>query len=106
MNKIPVMIRVEGKRKPASAHLNDIVAIFPAEAGTDDPSTCLCYAHVGQHGACSSDYAGRKTRPATPDEIERMLRELVATGYKREELHVVARSSSHHAKARREQCKR
>lgn len=36
----------------------ELIAIFPAELGTNDPQTCSCYAHVGQHSSCDSAILG------------------------------------------------
>lgn len=52
-----------------------VTAVFPSEAGTRDPNTATCYAHVGQHGACSRDWY-RTTRAATLEEYAPLLREL------------------------------
>lgn len=101
---IPVILRVEGRRTKAPADRRDLLAVFPTEVGTNDPRTMVCYSTIGQHGACIAGYIGEKTRPATEEEQARMLRELRAVGY--ENLRVVSRASSAHAKARREQLRR
>jgi hypothetical protein len=35
---------------------NEITAVFPYKVGTNDPDTMMCYAHFGQHGACSEEW--------------------------------------------------
>lgn len=112
--EIPVMIRAEKKRahplEKGLAHIDDLVAIFPDQVGTDDPRTMTCYQRVGEHGSCSSSYAGARTRPAKPGEVRKMLALLRRVGYGKgtsdsPALRVVARPSAHHARARREQVK-
>ena len=39
-----------------------------------------CYAHVGQHSACSPQYA-KESRPATPEEYADLKAELESIGY-------------------------
>jgi len=94
----PVIIRAEKGSKKGASGVEHLVAIFPTEPGTNNPNTMTCYTRPEAHGICSSDYAGRKTRPATPGEKKLMLRELKRVGYTN--LKVVARPSSHHRKAR------
>jgi len=60
----------------------EIIAIFPASAGTNDPYTCSCYVHMGQHGSASLDYVRQRTRPATPTEYRDLKRELRSIGYR------------------------
>lgn len=52
-----------------------VTAVFPSLPGTYDPDTALCYAHVGQHGACSRAWY-RTARAATETEYMPLLREL------------------------------
>ena len=59
----------------------DIVAFFPSLPGDHTPFTCLCYAHIGQHGVAHKDYYAQKTKPATPDEYKDLLDELISIGY-------------------------
>jgi hypothetical protein len=66
MKSIDVLFRMEGTRP---------VAVFPSLPGTPDSGTALCYAHVGQHSACTRDWY-RTTRAATPKEYAPLLREL------------------------------
>jgi len=39
-----------------------------------------CYAHIGQHSACASEYA-KKCVPATPEEYNDLKNELISLGY-------------------------
>ena len=59
----------------------DIYAIFPELPGTNDPATCSCYSHIGQHSSCDSNYYLGKTVPATPEEYADLLTELKSIGY-------------------------
>ena len=99
----PVIIRVQ-KGKGKGDHLYDLEAIFPSIVGTNNPNTMTCYCALGQHSSCSSDYAGRMTRPANAEQTRRMLAELRRVGYT--DLKVVSRPSSHHAAERRRQIAR
>lgn len=67
----------------------DIDAVFPELPGTNDPSTCVCYSHIGQHSSCMADYYIYETVPATPDEYKSLWDELVSIGY--DDLRVVKR---------------
>jgi hypothetical protein len=53
-----------------------VIALFPYELGTNDPRTCECYEHVGQHGDANLAYVISATRPATPEEYGPLKREL------------------------------
>ena len=66
---VPVTFRIDRKRDPAS-----LTAVLPMQGGSPDAPLC-CYAHVGQHSSGSYDWY-RTTRPATPREYRRLLREL------------------------------
>jgi hypothetical protein len=52
-----------------------ITAVFPTQAGTNDPNTFTIYQHVGQHGAGTLGWY-HKTRRARVDEYAPLLREL------------------------------
>lgn len=72
-----------------------MVAIFPSLPGTRDPGTMTCYCPLGEHSTCDSNYAGARTKPASPAQVAAMLDYLKnMVGYKN--LRVVARPSSHH----------
>jgi hypothetical protein len=58
-----------------SASAKHVTAVFPSLPGTNDPNTATCYAHIGQHSACSREWY-RTTRDATPEEYASLLREL------------------------------
>lgn len=75
MQKTKVIFRVA---KDAS---REVVALFPAEAGTNDPWTCSCYVHMGQHGSASVDYV-HASRLAKPQEYRDLAHELERIGYK------------------------
>ena len=62
-------------------HNGDIIALFPAMPGTNDPCTCGSYEHVGQHGAAFPDTVITVTTPAKPQEYAELLSELRAIGY-------------------------
>lgn len=77
MTKLPVIFRADkiGNNSPIYDEY-EIVAVFPTEqASVLDPSRMGCYAHIGQHSACSQDWY-YKTRPATPEEYADLLTEL------------------------------
>ncbi len=59
----------------------DVIALFPALAGDNNPWTCSSYQHIGQHGAASVDLP-RFTKPASPKEYASLKRELISIGYK------------------------
>lgn len=107
VNATPVIIRAERSGHAADMRalglkpksMDRLIAIFPAEIGTSDPSTMACYSTVEGHSHCASDYAGKRTKPATAAQVKAMLAELHRAGYRN--LKVVKRSSSAHAAARR-----
>lgn len=70
----------------------DIVAVFPDEPGTTDPSTCLTYQSIGQHCSAGAALVMAHTKPAAPDEYWRLELELVNQGYT--DLHTVKRMPS------------
>ncbi len=60
----------------------DVTAVFPAEPwALAEPYDCACYAHVGQHGACSRAWYRFGTRAATPEEYAPLKAELEAEPY-------------------------
>lgn len=61
-------------------HNGEVIALFPNQPGTNDPHTCLSYAHVGQHGTASVSIVA-DTLPASHEEYQPLMRELVAIGY-------------------------
>ena len=54
-----------------------VTAVFPDDDEGD--GTVSCYAHVGQHSACSRGWY-RTTRPATPEEYADLKAELESYG--------------------------
>lgn len=77
----------------------EVCALFPALAGTNDPWTCSCYVHVGQHSSASVDYV-RASRLAKPHEYADLAQELRRIGYK---LDIRKRFTSTDLEARKEQ---
>ena len=55
---------------------HDILALFPAEKGSNKPGSCMSYEHVGQHGSADYKYCIDITKPATPDEYKDLFNEL------------------------------
>lgn len=68
----------------------ELLALFPEDPGTNDPATCSCYAHVGQHGS-ADPLITRRSRPATAEDYLPLKRELESIGYN---LHVIKRTPS------------
>jgi hypothetical protein len=61
----------------------DILALFPELPGTTDPATCLCYEHVGQHGAGNYYHCiDNLTVSAKPEEYADLKAELENIGYR------------------------
>jgi hypothetical protein len=59
----------------------DLFAYFPNEQWTNiSPFTKTCYSHIGQHSACSPEYAN-ESREATPEEYADLKAELESIGY-------------------------
>ena len=54
-------------------HEGEVLAMFPELPGNNNPSTCLCYSHYGQHGIASAVSIGR---PATKKEYTPLYEEL------------------------------
>jgi hypothetical protein len=66
--KLPVIFR-------ADFDSGEITAVFPTLPHDERSDLVTCYAHVGQHGACSKDWF-MGTRNATLGELQPLLREL------------------------------
>lgn len=60
---------------------DNITAVFPEIPGTVGRDDMTCYAHVGQHSACTRAWY-YTTRPARPDEYRDLAAELAGLGYK------------------------
>lgn len=71
----PVVVMFRRERGPG----DDILAVFPHEYEYD--GRVGCYAHVGQHSACSMGYVLQKTQPAKPEEYAGLKRELEGAPY-------------------------
>jgi len=67
--KTEVMFRVED---------NEVLAVFPYDIA-DSQGNCTCYAHNGQHSACSYEYVLKDTKPA--QHYEDLKKELESIGY-------------------------
>lgn len=72
--KTIVLFRADRRKNP------EITAVFPEIPGTVGCDDMTCFAHVGQHSACSFLWY-RTTRPATPDEYKCLKRELESAPY-------------------------
>jgi len=66
-------------RKFTYKNESQIIAFFPELPGTNKPSTCENYMHIGQHG--SGEYLA-SLKLATPEEYQPLFKELTAIGYK------------------------
>jgi len=71
----PVLFRKEGKKDD-----QNILAVFPAQTGTNDPDTCGCYAHIGQHSSMDVAFY-HETKPSKPSEYKDLKIELESFGY-------------------------
>lgn len=56
----------------------EIIALFP-----DEMNYCFCasYMHIGQHSDAYYAYVVRNTKPATQEEYQPLLNELISIGY-------------------------
>ncbi len=79
---------------------HSVIAYFPEEPGTNDPSTCASYMHVGQHGAAGCDIY--TTVPAAPEEYASLKKELESAPY-HYFLKVVKKFTRKHFETRRDQ---
>lgn len=59
----------------------ECLALFPALPGTSDPTTCVCYAHVGQHASADLKGCITRSRPAKVAEYRSLASELKRAGY-------------------------
>lgn len=103
---LPVIFRAER----SGDFKGTVTAVFPTLAGSYDPATASCYAHIGQHGSCGPEWY-RGTRAATEAEAADLLAELRRI-YERDDdrdavrLDVVKRWTRHHDAARRAELRR
>jgi hypothetical protein len=68
----------------------EVIALFPQDAGTMNAYTCSCYVHNGQHSSADPDLVIRQSKPATPKEYRPLAKELRRIGYR---LHIVKRQN-------------
>jgi len=59
----------------------EVIALFPALAGDPSGELCLCYSHIGQHGAADYRAVVQATSAATSGQYARLAAELRACGY-------------------------
>jgi hypothetical protein len=82
------------------AKSGEVVALFPALAGTYNPGTCSAYVHLGQHTSADLFGTVRSTRLAKPSEYRELARELRRIGYR---LTICKRATRADYEARKEQ---
>lgn len=97
---IPVMFRILKN----DGH-SEVFALFPTLPGTNEPHTCTCYQHIGQHSSADVYGCIDDSRPATPNEYADLLRELNWV-YNDCSLKVVKRSTYRMHKERRAELNR
>ena len=61
--------------------IEGVTAVFPFEPWDRDGKFATCYAAVGQHGACSDEWARAGSMPATAAQYGRLKAELEGLGY-------------------------
>lgn len=66
---LPVIFRRDRRKH------GEVTAVFPTLPHDYNGFYWTCYAHLGQHSSCSSEWY-YSTRPATPEEYAPLLREL------------------------------
>lgn len=89
-------------RKYPKSEGGDILALFPGDPGTNDPYTCSCYQHVGQHGSANPRICVARTHPASAAEYADLKAELEREPY-RYNLRVIKRQSAKHLESRKRQ---
>ncbi len=77
-----------------------VFALFPALPGTNDPTTCTCYEHVGQHSSADPWLCILASKPATPEQSRPLYNELIGRGY---QLRVISRIGRHYYEMRRKE---
>jgi len=60
----------------------EIMAIFPQLPGSPATNSCICYAHIGQHGTCFVNLIVKASVPLSEDEYAPLKKELEDIGYK------------------------
>jgi hypothetical protein len=66
----------------------DVIALFPEEPASNRPNECMCYQHLGQHGAACLSWVQQKTGPCMEKDYLPLKRELERIGY---DLDIVSR---------------
>lgn len=80
--RIPVLFRADRTQRGGAGPRVEITAVFPTLPGTvGDNDSMMCYAHIGQHSACSTGWYRENTRAANPEEYAPLARELESIGY-------------------------
>lgn len=97
-NETPVIFRIERRKG------GEVTAVFPCEPADMDGRTMTCYAHIGQHGGCSHQFAwsGRRAKPEEYADLKAEL-EGAPYGYR---LKVYKRVQPAHRKAFDEEVRR
>lgn len=80
----------------------DVIALFPALAGDNDPGTCSSYQTIGQHGAASVRLMA-ETKAASAEQFAPLAKELERIGYK---LQIASRFTRADYLARKQQINR
>jgi hypothetical protein len=78
--EIPATTLVIFRKWPKSEG-GGILALFPYDPGTNDPYTCSCYEHIGQHGSANPGMCIAATKPAKPEEYANLKAELESEPY-------------------------
>lgn len=74
--KTKVIFRIWPKSKGG-----EVIALFPALAGTNQAHTCLSYQHIGQHGSADMAALSRAIPLASREQYRDLLQELRRMGY-------------------------
>jgi len=80
--KTKVKFLIERPEEPLIEDGKTVFAFFPDEVA-DMEGNATSYAHIGQHSACSEEYAD-ECRDATPVQYEDLKSELEGIGYELE----------------------
>lgn len=67
--------------RAAVGDIEGVTAVFPFVPWDRDGKYATCYAAVGQHGACSDEWARAGAMPATAEQYGRLKAELAGLGY-------------------------
>ena len=59
----------------------EVIALFPQISASLNGGLCASYMHIGQHDGANPEFVISRTRLATPEEYESLLRELEQIGY-------------------------